>query len=161
MRIPAISLLLLATAAAGVSAAPAREETTGRVSYNDRAKGPVAPSGNLDPSDGWVELASATPASNGREFIEVATDTRSFTQLRLKAVSGRPAIRAVRIDYGDGSRRTFEVARVLVKHRPAYLDLHGAREVREIVVITDRSSPGSYVLEGNVGEGGVAVASRR
>jgi hypothetical protein len=148
-------LLFLATAAAAVSAAPAREETTGRVSYNDRVK----PHADRGPTVGWIELASATPASHGREFIEVGANAGPLTQLRLTATSGRPGIRAVRVEYKDGGHKTFEVEKVLgARRRAAYLDLHGARELREVVVITDRSSPGSYILEGNAGD--IAIATR-
>lgn len=156
MRILASSLLFLVTATAAVSAAPAREETTERISYSDRARSPTKP--DADPAGaGWVELASATPASHGREFIEVGADAGAITQLRLTAASGRPGIRAVRVEYKDGGRRTFAVDKVLgAKRRPAYLDLRGAHELREIVVTTDRSSQGSYILEGNAGDTGVA-----
>ena len=156
MRISVSSLLFLATAAATVSAAPAREETMERISYSGRARSPTKP--DADPaSPGWVELASATPASHGREFIEVGADAGAITQLRLTAASGRPGIRVVRVEYKDGGRRTFEVDQVLgAKRRPAYLDLRGAHELREIVVTTDRSSQGSYILEGNTGDTGAA-----
>ena len=157
MRISALTLLFLVTAASAVSAAPTREETTERISYSGRARSPVKSQVDREPTAGWVELASATPASHGREFIEVGTDAGALTQLRVTAASGRPAIRAVRVEYIDGSRRTFVVDRVLdTRRRAAYLDLHGAHELREIVVITDRSSPGSYLLEGNTGDTGVA-----
>jgi hypothetical protein len=157
MRILASSLLFLVTAAAAVSAAPAREETTERISYSGRAPAPTEP--DADPANvGWVELASATPASYGREFIEVGADAGALTQLRLTAASGRPRIREVRVAYKDGGRRVFEVDKVLgAKQRPAYLDLHGAHELREIVVITDRRSQGSYLLEGNAGDTGVVA----
>jgi hypothetical protein len=158
MRISAYSLLFLVSAATAVSAAPAREETTERISYSGRARSPTRPDADREPTAGWIELASATPASHGREFVEIAADTGALTQLRLTAASGRPAIRAVRVEFADGGRRTFEVGKILGgKRRPAYLDLHGAREVREIVVITDRSSPGSYRLEGNAGDTGIAM----
>jgi hypothetical protein len=158
MRISAYSLLFLVSAATAVSAAPAREETTERISYSGRARSPTQLDADREPTAGWIELASATPASHGREFVEIAADTGALTQLRLTAASGRPAIRAVRVEFADGGRRTFEVGKILGgKRRPAYLDLHGAREVREIVVITDRSSPGSYRLEGNAGDTGIAM----
>jgi hypothetical protein len=157
MRISALTLLFLTTAAAAVSAAPAREETTGRVSYNDRIKPPALPHADPEPTSGWIELASATPASHGREYIEVGANAGALTQLRLTAASGRPGIRAVRVEYKDGGQRTFEVEKVLgARRRAAYLDLHGARELSQVVVITDRSSPGSYILEGNAGDTGIA-----
>lgn len=159
MRIPTITLLFLATTAAAVSAAPTREETTGRVSYTDSHHKPrTKPHGEPSPTGGWIELASATPASHGREFIEVGAAAGAFTQLRLTAVSGRPGIRAVRVDYQDGSHKTFEVEQVLGgTRRPAYVDLHGSRELLQVVVITDLSSPGSYMLEASAAVTGVAM----
>ena len=157
MRISALTLLFLVIAATAVSAAPGREETTERISYSGPGRSPTQPNADREPTAGWIELASATPASYGREFVEIGAATGALTQLRVTAASGRPAIRAVRVEYKDGGRRTFEVDKVLgAKRRAAYLDLHGAREVREVVVITDRSSPGSYILEGNAGDTGVA-----
>ncbi|HEU4732626.1 MAG TPA: hypothetical protein VFT22_32245 [Kofleriaceae bacterium] len=150
MRISAGPLLFLVTAAATVSAAPGREETTGRVSYsNVPARGQSAAL-----ATGWVELASATPAKHGREYIEVGASAGTFTQLRLTAASGQPSIRAVRVDYEDGSHRTYQVGKVLGgRRRTIYVDLHGAHALRQIVVITDRGSPGSYLVEANAGDG--------
>jgi hypothetical protein len=153
MRIPALTFVFLVGAGSLVSASPAREETVERISYNKTHTQHVRP--KAEP--GWIELASGTPASHGREFIMVGADAGTFTQLRLTAASGRPGIRAVRVDYQDGSRRTYEIEKVLsVRLRPVYVDLRGAREVRQIVVFSDRDSRGSYVLEGNTTTTGVA-----
>jgi len=150
MRTTALTFVIVTTAASFVSAAPAREETTGRISYNEHRK-PVKIA--LDRQPGWVELASPTPASHGREFILVGANAGALTQLRLTAASGHPEIHLVRVEYEDGSHRVFEVGRVLDgRHRPAYLDLRGAREVRQIIVTSDRRSLGSYLLEGNTTE---------
>lgn len=147
MRIAALTSFLLAGTLSLVSAAPVRDETTRRISYSDRK--PAAPR-PPDDQPGWIELASPTPASHGREFIVVGADAGTFTQLRLTAASGRPGIRAVRVDYQDGKRQTFEVEQVLsARRRPAYIDLRGAHELKQIIVMTDRSSVGSYILEGN------------
>ncbi|HSR97445.1 MAG TPA: hypothetical protein VLM79_10365 [Kofleriaceae bacterium] len=145
--------MFLVGAGSLVSASPVREENTERVSYNERRTNAAKP--KAEP--GWVELASATPASHGREFVEVGADAGAFTQLRLSAASGRSGIRAVRVDYQDGSRRTFEIERVLApKSRPVYVDLRGSRELRQVIVMTDRDSRGSYRLEGNTLEASVA-----
>jgi len=155
MRIAALTFLIATTTSTLVSAAPVREETAERVSYTTghakpRVKPPVEP--------GWKELASETPASHGREFIGIDATTGTLTQLRLTATSGRPGIRAVKVEYKDGSRKTFEVEQILgAKRRPAFIDLHGAREIVQIIVITDRESPGSYVLEGNTADASVAA----
>jgi len=158
MRIPALTCVVTVATLSVVSAAPAREETTERISYSPRhdhrSQPPIT-----DPelAGGWVELASATPARHGREFIEVGAHTGAVTRLRLTAASGRPGIDAVVVDYKDGSHRRFEVNRVLsAQQRSAYLDLRGARELQQVIVISDRSSPGSYVLEANTAPAGVA-----
>ena len=165
MRIPALTTLLLAltttvvTAApdrnaappAHESVAPTRDESTGRLSYNDAA--PKAAAADPAPSDGWVELASATPASHGREFISLDADTGALTRLRLSAASGRPGIQAVRVDYVHGGSKTFPIDKTLgAKRAPAYVDLRGPREIRQIIVISDRDSRGSYVVQGLAGD---------
>jgi hypothetical protein len=154
MRSTALTFVVITAAASLVSAEPKRDETTGRIRYNERASRPAAPS-KVAPDSvaarnlGWIELASPTPASHGREFVLVGADAGQFTQLRLSAVSGRPEVYAVRVDYQDGSRRVFEVGRVLdTRRRPAYVELGGAHELKQIIVITDRRSLGSYLLEG-------------
>lgn len=147
MRIPALTFAFVVSTTSFASAAPAREENTGRISYNNRHRPPAA---RPPREPGWVELSSATPASHGREFIELNADVGKLTQLRLTGVSGRPGIRAVRIEYQDGNHRTFEIEKVLgAGRRPVYVDLRGAREVSQIIVMSDRDSPGEYVLEGN------------
>jgi hypothetical protein len=145
--------MFLVGAGSYVSASPVREESTERVSYNEHRAGAIKP--KAEP--GWVELASETPASHGREFVEVGADAGAFTRLRLTAATGWPGIRAIRVDYQDGSHRTFEIEKMLsTKSRPVYVDLRGARELRQIIVMTDRDTRGSYRLEGNTGEPGVA-----
>jgi len=149
--------MFLLGAAPLVSASPVREENTERVSYNERRANAVKP--NTEP--GWIELASATPASHGREFVEVGADAGAFTRLRLTAASGRSGIRAIRVDYQDGTRHTFEIERVLSpKSRPVYVDLRGARELRQVIVMTDRDTRGSYRLEGDTSARESGVATR-
>lgn len=155
MRIAALTVLFVTGTASLLSAAPVREENAERVSYSGkhdkaRVQAPTEP--------GWIELASETPASHGREFIEVDASAGALTQLRLTARSGRPGIQAVRVEYKDGSHRVFEVEKTLGAARgPAIVDLRGARTVIEVIVMTDRRSPGSYVLEGNIAD---SVATR-
>ena len=153
MRSIALTYVLLAASTSVVSAAPAREETMGRISYNDHGK----PQQAAAQEPGWIELASPTPVSHGREFVVVGADAGTFTQLRLIATSGRPEIHSVRVDYQDGSHRVFRVERTLdARRRPAILDLRGSHELKQIVVVADRKSSGSYVLEGNTEDTGIA-----
>jgi hypothetical protein len=155
MRIAALTSLFLIGATSLVSAAPVREESAERISYNDR-RGPKTVKPPAEP--GWIELASATPASHGKELIDVAADLGAVTQLRLTGVSGRPGIRAVRVEYKDGNHRSFEVEKILTgKRRTAVVDLRGARAISMIIVVTDRDSPGSYTVEGDTSAPAVAV----
>jgi hypothetical protein len=154
MRSIAITTLLLVAPASLVSAAPGPEETTERISYS--GKRPKAHAAAPEP--GWIELASPTPASHGREFVVVGAGAGTFTQLRITAASGRPEIHSVRVDYQDGSHKVFQVGRVLdARRRPAYLDLRGAHELKQVVVVTEHRSSGSYVIEGNVSDTSVAT----
>lgn len=164
MRSTALTCLLISAPVSLVSAAPARDESTERISYSDRGKPPPATPDPGRPGrpgwPGWIELASATPASHGKEFIMVGAGAGTFTQLRLTAASGRPEIHSVRVDYQDGRHKVFPISRVLdAKRRPAYLDLRGPHELAQIVVTTDPRSKGSYVLEANTAE--VGTAARR
>jgi len=150
MRIAALTLLFVTSTASLLSAAPVREENAERVSYSGKSAKPRV---QAPAEPGWIELASETPASHGREFIEVDAGAGALTQLRLTARSGRPGIRAVRVEYKDGSHKVFEVDKSLGAARgPAIVDLRGARAVIQVIVVTDRTSPGSYVLEGNVAD---------
>src|SRR5437763_14271789 len=129
MRTTIVTCVLVAASASLVSAAPGPDETTERISYNERTR----PRRQAAPEPGWIELASPTPASHAREFIMVGADAGTFTQLRLTAASGKPEIHSVRVDYGDGSHKVFHVDRALdAKRRPAYLDLRGAHELKQI-----------------------------
>jgi hypothetical protein len=150
MKILAISGLLLAAFAPAVSAAPSKDETAERVSYTDASskRSPTNPDGD------WVELASPTPASHGREYITV--DGR-YTQLRLDAAKGRPVVKSVRIVYANGKDRVVRVGRTLAgKQKTAVVELSGA-QIEHIVVQTDPRSKGSYTVTGVPVSGGVAT----
>ena len=132
MKTLAITSLLLAVAST-VSAAPAKDETAERVSYNDRDKPSAAP------ADDWVELASPTPAKHGRTFITV--DAR-YTQLKIDVHKGNPVLRTVRVVFADGKQRV-----VKLKHkRSQVIDLGGARAIEHIVVASDSRSKGTYTV---------------
>ena len=140
MKIRALSALLLAGTVSLVSAAPNDKETTERVSYTDKAR-PDTPTG-----DGWVELASPTPASHGREYIAVAPDAGPFVRLRIEANAGRPIVRAVRIDYTDGTQRVMRIDKVIGKQRPSYVDLRGPRRIERVVVTTEGTKKALYTV---------------
>ena len=151
MKILAISGLLLAAVASVVSAAPSKDETAERVSYTDDAPSKKSPT---NPEGDWVEIASPTPASHGREFITV--DGR-YAQLRLDAAKGRPVVRSVRIVYANGKDRVVRVGRRLAgKQKTAVVELSGAK-IEHIVVTTDARSRGSYTVTGVPVSTGVAT----
>ena len=151
MKILAISGLLLAAFASDVTAAPSKDETAERVSYTNDASSKRSAT---NPEGEWVELASPTPVSHGREFITV--DGR-FAQLRIDAAKGRPIIKSVRIVYANGKDRVVRIGRTLSgKQRTAVVELSGAR-IEHIVVQTDTQSRGSYTVTGVPVSNGVAT----
>ena len=147
MRILAISALMLAGAASFVSAAPAKEETGERVSYSGEKRAT-----SHDDAD-WIELASPTPASHGREFITVEA---SYNLLRIDAHKGRPIVTSVKVVYDDGKTKTIRIGRVLGGKQPtAYVALTGAN-VHHIVVNTEPKSKATYTVSAARATGGVA-----
>ena len=152
MKITALSALLLAATTSFVSAAPNTAETTGRVSYTEkgeRAK-PAA-------RDAWIELASPTPASHGREYIAVDSDLGEIVRLRVDAHTGRPIVRTVRIDYADGKQRVVRIDKVLDHKHPVYVDLGAPRRIERIVVVSEGPSKATYTVEGALARTEVAA----
>ena len=151
MRITALSAILLAGASALVSAAPEDRETTERVSYTAKGRR-AAPASD----DGWIELASPTPASHGREYITVADEARPLVRLRISSHRGRVIVQTVRVDYDSGKSRTVRVDKIVAKGKPAYVDLRGGGRVERVVVSTERASRAEYTVHGEVDAGGIA-----
>jgi hypothetical protein len=140
---------MLAAAATVVSAAPSKEETGERVSYN----GERPRTSTATPDGEWVEIASATPASHGREYITVEG---RFGLLRIEAAKGRPVLKSVRVVYSDGKERVVRMERALGgKRATAIVQLSGS-QIDHVVVNTDPKSKGSYVVQGAPVGGGVA-----
>ena len=141
----AISSLFLAIAASSVSAAPAKDETAERVSYTEK-------NGSQESADGWVEIASPTPAKHGRTYVTV--DGR-YAQLRIDAHKGRPVLKTVKIVYADGKQRVVK----LRGKRSSVIDLMIDSPVEHIVVDTDRSAKGTYTVHAMPAEA-TGVATR-
>jgi len=152
MRITALSALLLAGATALVSAAPVDNETTERVSYTGKTRR-AAPATN---DDGWIEIASPTPASHGREFIEVDGDAGPLVRLRIAGHKGRTIVQTVRIDFSDGKSRTVRLDQVVSKDKPAYVDLRGPHRIERVIVATERAPRAEYIVQGEPAGGAVA-----
>lgn len=149
MRSLAISGVFLAAAFGVASAAPAKDETGERVSYSGRAKA----TSTATPDAEWVELASPTPASHGREYITV--DGR-YGLLKIDAAKGRPRVQSVRVVYTDGKEKVVRVGQVLGgKRATAIISLTGS-QVDHVVVNTDRGSKGTYTVHGAPVTTGVA-----
>lgn len=130
----AISSLFLAIAASAVSAAPVKDETAERVSYTEPEEE------KADSPEGWVELASPTPAKHGRTYITV--DGR-YAQLRVDRHKGRPIVKTVRIVYSDGKQRTVKIDS---RKRSSVIDLAVGSTIEHIVVTADQRSKGSYTV---------------
>jgi hypothetical protein len=78
--------------------------------------------------------------------------------LRIAATSGRPIVRAVRVLYKNGKTKLTRIDRVLDRKRKqfALVDLKGAREIDQVIVITERDSRGTYSVFGEAAHAGVA-----
>jgi len=151
MRNQGILVAILVGVAAPVPQALAEDrETTGRVSYKDHA---AARSGTAEAGrqDGWVELADPTPTKHGKVFITVGASAGTFSRLRIDASKGRPRVKTVRVDFKYGPSRIVKVRTRLDRKRKRsfYVDLHGAREIRQIVVDGDPRSGGTYTVHGD------------
>lgn len=148
-------MFLVAGTASIVAAEPEDRETTERVGIKDEPRPPAE-----RPDDGWVELADPTPARYGRTFITVGAGAGTFSKLRIDVGDGRPTVQQVRVDFKTGRRRVVRLGATLhARRKPsAYIDLAGAREIRQIVVDTDPRSRGTYTVHAFAGvDEGVAA----
>jgi hypothetical protein len=151
-------MILLGTASLA-TAQPKQEETSGRVSLKEKAPDNPREDAPRSPSD-WVELASATPAKHGTQYIIVGREAGGFGKLRIDAVKGGIPIKQVRVSFTDGSSKTYRLnKRVDANHQKSvFVDLPTTQEIDQVVIVTDRRSKGEYALYGS-GTGGV-VAGR-
>jgi hypothetical protein len=152
MKITAVSALLLTATVSLVSAAPDDKETTERVGYTDKAQR----SRPKADSDGWIELATPTPASHGREYFIIDPETRPLTQLRISAAAGRLTVRGVKIEFGNHKTRYVQLDKVIDAKHPAYVDLRGTQRVEHVTVTTEGSTRATYALHGEPANTGVA-----
>lgn len=154
MKSRALFTLFLVGAAGTATAQDKQEETSGRVSLNEKAPESQPP---RSPDD-WVELASATPAKHGTEYIVVGKDQGEFARLRLDAVRGVVPVKAVRIELTDGTTKTYRVQRRIdAKHQTqVYIDLPTTGQLSSVVVMTDRRSTGAYTVHAS-GSGGIVA----
>ena len=147
MKSSALFTLILVGAAGTASAQPEPAEPSGRVSYTDDQA--ATPQASLPKQGDEVELASATPATHGTEFVVVGKDSGAFSKLRLAAAKGRVIVRKVRIFFDDGTTQTVQVDAILDadRRRDTTLDLKGVKSIDHVTVSTEPGR-GSYVLYG-------------
>jgi hypothetical protein len=160
MRISAVFLTTLLATAGTVTAEPVDRESTERVRLTDHPLSRPATD-----ASGWVELADPTPTQHGKEFIPVGANAGTFTRLRVDAHSGRVFVQTVRVDFKDGGRKLARVETRLVKtgkqaKRSLVVDFGGAREIKQIVITTDREPRGTYTVHASVEQPDVAARER-
>jgi hypothetical protein len=147
------------SAAAG--GGPVDRESTERVRLTDQP----AVSREAPDAGGWVELADPTPARHGKEFIPVGANAGAFTRLRVEVHSGRVFVQRVRVDFQDGGHKIARIATRLAKRgkrsKPSVVvDFGGAREIKQVVVTTDRAPRGTYTVHASVEQPAVATRAR-
>ncbi|MDX2086586.1 MAG: hypothetical protein SFX73_01995 [Kofleriaceae bacterium] len=151
MRISAVFTTMLLATTGLVSAEPVDRESTERFRLKDQP----AVSRQEPDAEGWVELADPTPSNHGKEFIPVGANAGTFTRLRVDAHSGRFFLQSVRVDFKDGSRKVKRVDARLSRKGPkskrsVVMDFGHGREIRQIVVTTDRDTRGTYTVHAAV-----------
>lgn len=172
MKITAISTFLVAALAVSVSAAPKRpiapdppkpkptkvekDEPTERVVLGGDEKDARRDAPAAD-DDGWIELASPTPARHGRQYITVDGSAGPLTQLRIDAHDGRPLVRSVRIRYTDGKQQVVRVNKTLARGKSAFVDLRSGRELDHIIIETTRKPKASYTVHASTQRDAVAT----
>jgi hypothetical protein len=149
--VPLVALVIGVAAPVPPALAEDRE-TTGRIRYKDDAPPDhAAEPADAARGDGWVELADPSPTKHGKVFITVGASAGTFSKLRIDARTGRPRVKTVRVDFKYGPSRIVEVRTRLdpKRKRSVYVDLHGAHEIRQIVVEGDPRSAGTYTVHGD------------
>jgi len=147
MKIPGVFALVVIAAGTAASAEPKPEENTGRYSYKDAER--VDHTGSAD--DGWVQLASPTPASHGTEFVVVGKEAGNFATLRLDATDGTVIMRRVRVFFDDGKQKVIDVDKVMraKKGSTEWIVLGEPKAIDRIVVTTEPQTKGSYAIYGS------------
>jgi hypothetical protein len=143
-------LAIVLVCAATARAQPKKQENAARLRYGDA---PAAARQDPDaPCAGCaVELASATPATHGTEYIIVGKDRGAFAKLRVDARRGRVVVRKVRVELADGKERRFVVDTVIGGKRVLTIDLGRPSEIAQVVVTTEARGAGTYAVEGIYG----------
>lgn len=154
----ASALLTMVLLGTGVAAADEVKQETdvGRVSLQPNSPAPRPPSQ-------WLELADATPAKHGTEFVVVGAQQGSFSRLRIEAAKGRTTVKRVAVLFSDGSKKSYKVEKTVTEkgRKFAEIDLGVAKTIEQVTIVTEAKSKGEYALYGSSGGGaGTAVSSR-
>lgn len=146
-----LTVLLLGTSAAAADTTTKQETEVGRVNLDDQTAQPRAPSQ-------WLELADATPAKHGTEFVVVGAQQGAFSRLRVEAAKGRTTVKHVKVVFADGAKKTYRVEKTITEkgRKVAEIDLGVVKPIEQVVVTTDAKSGGEYTLYGTAGAGGGA-----
>ena len=143
-----LALLAVVVAAPWASAEPKKDEHAARLRYDDKG----APVHAATPCTGClVELASATPAKHGTEFILVGRDIGTFTGLRVGAHRGRVYLERVVVELADGTHRRFDIDRVVAARRDVTIHLGAPLEIDRLVIKTEAHGNGEYEVFGIFG----------
>jgi hypothetical protein len=127
------------------------DEKTDRVTLRPKdSKDAKDPKKDAPPTeDGWVELATPTPAKHGTEFISVDPSSGAFATLRLEATSGNVVVDRITVTFQDGTTKAFPRRQWLGPKKPSmFVELGAAKAIQRIVVVTDRHPNGSYAIFG-------------
>jgi hypothetical protein len=157
MRSSTLFTVIALGVATAASAQPKQEETSGRVRLDDDDQKQSAP---RQPGD-WVELASATPAKHGTEFVLVGRDAGAFSKLRIDPAKGKTIVRKVKVFFTDGKVKTVRVDKIVSEGKgPALIELGDPRAIDRIVVNTETHTAGQYAVYGSSEVGTGAVGTR-
>jgi hypothetical protein len=155
MKPSALFALIVVGAATTAAAQPKSNEPTGRVSLSDKD----APTKRTARQPGeWVELASATPAKHGQEFVVVGKEAGLFRKLRLEVDTGKVIVLRVKVRFEDGTTRIYPIDKRLdaKRQRSTLIDLKSDKAIDQIVVKTETYTRGEYAVYGSSSAGVVA-----
>jgi hypothetical protein len=154
MKIPAGFAVIVLAASTTATAQPKQEESSGRVSLNDKG-GPPLPRAD---KDGWLELATDTPVKHGKEFVVVDKDIGAIAKLRIDAEKGKVIVNRVKVYFADGTSKLYAPDKRLDPRHVASLivDLGPRRTVDRVVITTETYTKGTYALYGSSSGGTLA-----
>jgi hypothetical protein len=141
MRIIAAIVIALTSVA---TASPGPNENTGRYRYGQPDSEHHAPRHGE-----WIPLATATSDDHGTEYVMVGRDAGRFSKIRIVADDGRVEVARIKVDFADGTHKTYQVNRVIGKHRDSSvdIDLRTEKEIDDVAVTTWKNN-GTYSVFG-------------